>query len=66
VRNKHFVKTHENLDDLICLIRNKYQEWAIDAIDIDVQEILSIPKGNHIGMPTPLVISKLQLIGEEL
>ncbi|MBK8808387.1 MAG: phenylacetate--CoA ligase family protein [Bacteroidales bacterium] len=63
VRNTQFVKTHENLEDLVSLIRNKYQFWVNNAIEFDVNEVVSIPKGNNIGMPTPLVISKLQLNG---
>jgi len=60
VRNKEKAKPDDTLEDIMDVIKKRYQEQLGKEMNLAIREVKEIPKGNNPGMPTPLVISKME------
>ena len=59
VRNKDKTNPGDTLSDIKKVIEDNYQEQLGEGMHLTVNEVLELPKTSNLGMPTPLVVSKI-------
>ncbi len=59
VRNKEKAMPDDSLADIMDIIRKTYQDIFGKETNLIVQEVESLPRNDNQGMPTPLVVSKI-------
>ncbi len=59
VRNKEKTHPDDALSDIIEVIEDKYRERLGNGMRVNAKEVVELPKTSNLGMPTPLVVSKI-------
>jgi hypothetical protein len=59
VRNKEKTHPDDALSDIIEVIEDKYRERLGNGMRVNAKEVIELPKTSNLGMPTPLVVSKI-------
>jgi|GEM_PF-3680757 len=59
VKNQKNQPSDEDFNKVMQSIKQTYQDQLGSGIDISVNQFPQLPKGNNVGMPTPLVVSMI-------
>ncbi len=59
VRNKLKTETDDSLTDIFRVIEDKYRKQLGGEVRLKVKEVVELPRTSNMGMPTPLVVSRI-------